>query len=86
MFQNSSSTLDSKPDALDDEFLRSVSAIPMLKYEDLREATNNWSDSNLLGKGGFGKVYKGNYKKKSSKLQHATGVYSITAITVIFEN
>ncbi|CAH2097045.1 unnamed protein product [Euphydryas editha] len=60
--KNSTSTLDGKPNALDDEFLKSVSAIPLLSYEDLREATNNWSDSNLLGKGGFGKVYKGEWK------------------------
>ncbi|XP_052744872.1 serine/threonine-protein kinase pelle isoform X3 [Bicyclus anynana] len=59
--KNTSST-QGKPDILDDEFLRQVSAIPMLKYEDLKEATNNWSESNLLGRGGFGQVFKGEWK------------------------
>ncbi|XP_046973081.1 serine/threonine-protein kinase pelle [Vanessa cardui] len=60
--KNSRSTQGNKPEGLDDEVLRNVSAIPLLSYEDLREATNNWSDNNLLGKGGFGKVYKGEWK------------------------
>ncbi|XP_045780391.1 serine/threonine-protein kinase pelle [Maniola jurtina] len=59
--KNTSST-HGRPDIFDDEFLRNVSAIPMLSYEDLREATKNWSESNLLGKGGFGQVYKGEWK------------------------
>ncbi|XP_039760740.1 serine/threonine-protein kinase pelle isoform X2 [Pararge aegeria] len=59
--KNTSST-HGKPDKFNDEFLRNVSAIPLLKYEDLREATKNWSESNLLGKGGFGQVFKGEWK------------------------
>ncbi|CAG4979015.1 unnamed protein product [Colias eurytheme] len=60
--KNSSTAQSGKGDVLDDEFLKSVSAIPMLRYEDLREATNNWNDSNLLGRGGFGQVFKGEWK------------------------
>uniref|UniRef100_A0A0D9W9Z6 non-specific serine/threonine protein kinase n=1 Tax=Leersia perrieri TaxID=77586 RepID=A0A0D9W9Z6_9ORYZ len=30
-----------------------------INFEDVASATNNFSDSNILGKGGFGKVYKG---------------------------
>ncbi|KAJ6634468.1 Serine/threonine-protein kinase pelle, partial [Pseudolycoriella hygida] len=33
--------------------------IVRIDYEILRDATNNWSDRNLLGKGGFASVYKG---------------------------
>ncbi|KAJ6641614.1 Serine/threonine-protein kinase pelle [Pseudolycoriella hygida] len=33
--------------------------IARIDYEILRDATNNWSDRNLLGKGGFASVYKG---------------------------
>ncbi|KAL6844007.1 hypothetical protein ACP4OV_025680 [Aristida adscensionis] len=32
---------------------------PFLSFEDIVVATDNFSDSNMLGKGGFGKVYKG---------------------------
>lgn len=28
-------------------------------YKEMEEATNSFSDENLLGKGGFGRVYKG---------------------------
>ena len=32
--------------------------IPLVSYEDILLATNSFADSNLLGRGGFGKVYK----------------------------
>ncbi|KAF0890876.1 hypothetical protein E2562_004349, partial [Oryza meyeriana var. granulata] len=32
---------------------------PCINFEDMATATNNFSDSNMLGKGGFGNVYKG---------------------------
>jgi hypothetical protein len=31
---------------------------PCINFEDVVTATNNFSDSNMLGEGGFGKVYK----------------------------
>ncbi|KAL6651968.1 hypothetical protein ACP70R_010893 [Stipagrostis hirtigluma subsp. patula] len=33
--------------------------LPIITFEDVVAATDNFSDSNMLGKGGFGKVYKG---------------------------
>ncbi|CAL5014690.1 unnamed protein product [Urochloa decumbens] len=48
------------------EYLRSTDEagdsnieFPYISFKDLVVATGNFSDSNMLGKGGFGKVYKG---------------------------
>ncbi|KAI6183983.1 Protein kinase domain-containing protein [Aphelenchoides bicaudatus] len=35
---------------------------PLVKYEDIRAATNNFADENVCGKGGYGVVYRGTWK------------------------
>ncbi|KAJ1272946.1 hypothetical protein BS78_06G241900 [Paspalum vaginatum] len=48
------------------EYMRSTDEVghkniefPFISFEDIVAATGNFSDSNMLGKGGFGKVYRG---------------------------
>ncbi|KAM0020365.1 putative protein kinase RLK-Pelle-LRR-I-1 family [Helianthus debilis subsp. tardiflorus] len=45
---------------------------PKMSLEDIKRATQNFHDDNLIGGGGFGKVYKGN-------LQDAEGIKTIVA-------
>ncbi|CAH1966089.1 unnamed protein product [Acanthoscelides obtectus] len=36
-----------------------ASVIPCIPYDELQKSTNNWDENVVLGKGGFGKVFKG---------------------------
>lgn len=36
--------------------------LPLITYNELEQATNYWNKENILGKGGFGVVFKGTWK------------------------
>ncbi|KAK6642659.1 hypothetical protein RUM43_004161 [Polyplax serrata] len=43
----------------------SVGILPVITFKELEVATNGWDQSTILGKGGFGTVYKGTWKNTS---------------------
>lgn len=48
---------------------------PKISYKDLAQATNDFSESNLIGKGSCGTVYRG--KLKESKIEIAVKVFNL---------
>ncbi|KAK9879088.1 hypothetical protein WA026_003901 [Henosepilachna vigintioctopunctata] len=42
--------------------VESAGVIPQIPYEDLQRSTDNWNRFAILGKGGFGTVFKGTWK------------------------
>lgn len=49
--------------------------------QQLSDATNSFSDSNLIGKGGFGAVYRGTLRKCNVAIKKLTDVNSCTLYT-----
>lgn len=45
------------------EVFEYASTIPKISYQELREATKNWSETHILGTGGFGTVFHGFWKQ-----------------------
>lgn len=43
-------------------FSSAEACTPLITYTELEQATNYWNKSNILGKGGFGVVFKGIWK------------------------
>lgn len=60
---------------------RSSSELPLIDFTTIKKATNNFSETNKLGSGGFGTVYEVNFRsqhiyiKQVSQIPHKIGSY-----------
>lgn len=50
-----------------------LNVLPMLDYKELGIATGNWKESNILGRGGFGIVFKGVWKETDVAIKRIEG-------------
>lgn len=64
----SSSSLNFKADK--NPFESVCTGIPKINYAELKQATNDWNSDNVLGRGAFGTVYKGQFKSTDVAIKH----------------
>lgn len=59
---HNTNSLESPGDIRVSSVIRVAESLLKIDYDELVEATGNWSPENKLGHGGFGEVFKGNFK------------------------
>lgn len=51
-----------------------------IQYDELAEATENWDQNRVLGRGGFGVVYKGDWRHTDVAIKRLKSEVSGTAV------
>jgi len=58
----------------------SIGLLPSIPYEELLVATDNWERRNILGKGGFGTVFRGMWKNTAVAIKRMEQVWKMLNI------
>jgi len=61
-------------------FSSAEACTPLITYNELEQATNYWNKENILGKGGFGVVFKGIWKNTAVAIKRLESQVNIHLI------
>lgn len=59
---------------------------PFITNEELVEATENWNEVNILGRGGFGVVFKGMWKNTKVAIKREKQVIKLLGILFVHQS
>lgn len=62
-------------------FSSAEACTPLITYNELEQATNYWNKANILGKGGFGVVFKGIWKNTAVAIKRLEAQVIIKILT-----